>query len=317
MPDPRLDRLAAIYRPKQVVPTQMRFVDIAGLVAGASRGEGLGNQFLAHIREVEAIAHVVRLFHDDDVVHVAGRVDPRADVEIIDTELLLADLDTVQRRLDKVSRQAKGNRALAPEVAFLEKVVARLADGVAPQPPEAEAEREWLAACGLLSTKPTLFVANVDEGQLTAPSPELAALEAVAAARGAEVIPICAAVEAELVELEPADRQELLAAYGLEEPGLHRLIRAGYRLLGLVTFLTGGPDEARAWTIPAHTPAPVAAGTIHSDIERGFIRAEIMAYADLDRLGSPAAVKEAGLLRIEGRDYILKDGDVVYFRFNV
>ncbi|MGD2064475.1 MAG: redox-regulated ATPase YchF [Nitrospirota bacterium] len=317
MPDPRLDRLAEIYRPKQVVPTQMRFVDIAGLVAGASKGEGLGNKFLAHVREVEAIAHVVRLFHDDDVAHVAGRIDPRDDVETIDTELLLADLETVQRRLDKVSRQAKGNRDLLPEVAFLEKVEARLSDGAPPHRAEAEAERDWLAACGLLSTKPTLYVANLDERQLAEPGPELAALVEVAAARGAEVIPICAAVEAELVDLDPADRQEMLAAYGLEEPGLHRLIRAGYRLLGLVTFLTGGPEEARAWTIPAHTAAPAAAGTIHSDIERGFIRAEVMTFHDLDRLGSPLAVKEAGLLRIEGRDYIIQDGDVVYFRFNV
>jgi len=315
VPDPRLDRLTAIYRPKRTVPTQMRFVDIAGLVAGASRGEGLGNQFLAHIRELDAIVEVVRLFADPNVVHVAGRVDPGADVATIDTELLLADLDTLGRRLEKLRRQAKGDRGVLPEVAYLERLEATLAAGSRPPPPAGEKEGGWLADCRLLTTKPILYVANVDESQLADPDTALAPLRA--AVGDTEVIPVCAAVEAELADLDPADQRELLAAYNLAEPGLARLIRAGYRLLGLITFLTGGADEVKAWTVPANTTAPVAAGTIHSDIERGFIRAEVMRYADLDRLGSDQAVKEAGLLRLEGRDYLIEDGDVVYFRFNV
>ncbi len=315
VPDPRLDRLTTIYRPKRTVPTQMRFVDIAGLVAGASRGEGLGNQFLAHIRELDAIVEVVRLFEDDNVTHVAGRVDPAADVATIDTELLLADLETVDRRLDKLRRQAKGDRTVAPEVTYLERLEATLSDGHRPPPPTGDKEPAWLAECRLLTTKPIVYVANVDESQLADPDTALAPLRA--AVGDTEVIPVCAAVEAELAELDPEERVELLEAYNLAEPGLARLIRAGYRLLGLITFLTGGPDEVRAWTVPAGTVAPVAAGTIHSDIERGFIRAEVMSYADLDRLGTEQAVKEAGLLRLEGRDYVIQDGDVVYFRFNV
>jgi len=315
VPDPRLDRLTEIYRPKSTVPTQMRFVDIAGLVAGASRGEGLGNQFLAHIRELDAIVEVVRLFSDDNVTHVAGQVDPAADVATIDTELMLADLETVGRRLEKLSRQAKGDRALLPEVAYLERLEATLSDGNRPAPPEGDKEPAWLAECRLLTTKPIVYVANVDESQLADPEAALAPLRA--AVGDTEVIPVCAAVEAELAELDPEERVELLEAYGLTEPGLARLIRAGYRLLGLITFLTGGPDEVKAWTVPAGTVAPVAAGTIHSDIERGFIRAEVMSYADLDRLSTEQAVKEAGLLRLEGRDYVVQDGDVVYFRFNV
>ena len=315
VPDPRLDRLTEIYQPKSTVPTQMRFVDIAGLVAGASRGEGLGNQFLAHIRELDAIVEVVRLFEDDNVTHVAGEVDPAADVATIDTELMLADLETVGRRLEKLRRQAKGDRALLPEVAYLERLEATLSDGNRPTPPEGDKEPAWLTECRLLTTKPIVYVANVDESQLADPDTALAPLRA--AVGDTEVIPVCAAVEAELAELDPEERRELLEAYGLTEPGLARLIRAGYRLLGLITFLTGGPDEVKAWTVPAGTPAPVAAGTIHSDIERGFIRAEVMSYTDLDRLGSEQAVKEAGLLRLEGREYVVQDGDVVYFRFNV
>jgi len=315
VPDPRLERLTEIYRPKSTVATQMRFVDIAGLVAGASRGEGLGNQFLAHIRELDAIVEVVRLFADDNVTHVDGRLDPAADVATIDTELMLADLETVGRRLEKLSRQAKGDRALLPEVAYLERLEASLSDGKRPAPPEGDKEPAWLAECRLLTTKPIVYVANVDESQLADPEATLAPLRA--AVGDTEVIPVCAAVEAELAELDPEERGELLEAYNLTEPGLARLIRAGYHLLGLITFLTGGPDEVKAWTVPAGTPAPVAAGTIHSDIERGFIRAEVMSYADLDRLGSEQAVKEAGLLRLEGRDYVVQDGDVVYFRFNV
>jgi len=315
VPDPRLDRLTEIYQPKSTVPTQMRFVDIAGLVAGASRGEGLGNQFLAHIRELDAIVEVVRLFADDNVTHVAGEVDPAADVATIDTELMLADLETVGRRLEKLRRQAKGDRALLPEVAYLERLEATLSDGNRPTPPEGDKEPAWLAECRLLTTKPIVYVANVDESQLADPDTALAPLRG--AVGDTEVIPVCAAVEAELAELDPEERRELLEAYGLTEPGLARLIRAGYRLLGLITFLTGGPDEVKAWTVPAGTPAPVAAGTIHSDIERGFIRAEVMSYTDLDRLGSEQAVKEAGLLRLEGREYVVQDGDVVYFRFNV
>jgi len=315
VPDPRLERLTEIYRPKRTVPTQMRFVDIAGLVAGASHGEGLGNQFLAHIRELDAIVEVVRLFADDNVTHVDGRVDPAADVATIDTELMLADLETVNRRLEKLSRQAKGDRTLAPEVAYLERLEATLSDGRRPAEPEGDKEPAWLADCRLLSTKPIVYVANVDESQLADPETALAPLRA--AVGETEVIPVCAAVESELAELDPEEQSELLEAYNLTEPGLARLIRAGYRLLGLITFLTGGPDEVKAWTVPAGTPAPVAAGTIHSDIERGFIRAEVMSYADLDRLGTEQAVKEAGLLRLEGRDYVVQDGDVVYFRFNV
>lgn len=315
VPDPRLARLTEIYRPKRTVLTQMRFVDIAGLVAGASHGEGLGNQFLATIRELDAIVEVVRLFEDDNVTHVDGRIDPAADVATINTELLLADLETVARRLDKLQRQAKGDRTLAPEVAYLERLEATLSDGHRPAPPEGGKEAGWLAECRLLTAKPIVYVANVDEAQLADPDTALTPLRA--AVGDTEVIPVCAAVEADFAELEPEEQGELLEAYNLAEPGLARVIRAGYRLLGLITFLTGGPDEVRAWTIPAGTVAPVAAGTIHSDIERGFIRAEVMSFADLDRLGSEQAVKEAGLLRLEGRDYVLQDGDVVYFRFNV
>ncbi len=324
VPDPRLDRLAAIVRPQRVVPAVMEFVDIAGLVAGASRGEGLGNQFLAHIRQVEAVAHVVRCFEDPDVVHVAGRVDPAGDVETIDTELALADLDTVGRALEKAARQAKtGAKEARARLAFLERLQAHLGEGrparsLEVAPAGEGPEGAWLRELQLLTAKPVLYVANVAEGALGGGTdPHLEALRRLAEAQGAPVIPVCAAVEAELAELEEGERAEFLAELGLEEPGLHRLVRAGYRLLGLHTFFTAGEKELRAWTIPVGATAPEAAGVIHSDFQKGFIRAEVVAYEDYVACGGEQGAREAGKWRLEGKDYVVADGDVIHFRFNV
>ncbi|MEI6414740.1 MAG: redox-regulated ATPase YchF [Pseudomonadota bacterium] len=318
VPDPRLEAIAAIVKPKAIIPTGMRFVDIAGLVAGASKGEGLGNQFLAHIRETDAICHVVRCFENDDIIHVAGQIDPLSDIAVIDTELCLADLDTLERTLDRITRLAKGgDRKLLVQKALAERVCETLN---AVQPARSldytGEERLILHDWHLLTAKPVLYVANVAEDGFV-DNPQLAAVEAHAMTEGAEVVAISAAIEAELAGLPESERLEFLADLKLDEPGLNRLVRAGYRLLGLHTYFTAGEKEVRAWTIPVGATGPQAAGVIHSDFERGFIRAEVVAYDDFIRYKGESGAKEAGRLRSEGKEYVVKDGDVVHFRFNV
>ena len=318
LPDERLEVIAGIVKPATVIPTTMQFVDIAGLVAGASRGEGLGNQFLANIRETDAIAHVVRCFENDDVVHVAGRVDPLGDIEVIDTELALADMETVGRALDKATKQSKtGDKTQLARKALLERVSAHLDQGRPVRAMDLSAdERAELRELFLLTVKPTMYIANVAEDGFEE-NPLLERIRAHAAEEGAVVVPVCAAIEAEIVELDEAERAEFMADLGLQEPGLNRVVRAGYRLLGLETYFTAGPKEARAWTIPAGATAPRAAGVIHGDFERGFIRAEVIDYDDFVACKGEQGAKEAGKLRSEGKEYIVKDGDVVHFRFNV
>ena len=317
MPDPRLDRLAQIVQPERVVPTTMEFVDIAGLVAGASKGEGLGNQFLANIRETDAIAQVVRCFEDDNIIHVANRVDPVSDIEVINTELALADLDTVEKNLARSARAAKGGDKEAIALhALLERIQPELNQarpvrtlGLEP------AALALLRPLHLLTVKPTLYIANVAEGEED--NDHVRAVRAVAAAEGAEVVVICNQLEAEIAELEESEKAEFLESLGFEEPGLNRLIRAGYRLLGLHTYFTAGQKEVRAWTIPIGATAPEAAGVIHTDFERGFIRAEVIAYDDFVAGNGEQGAKEAGKWRLEGKEYIVADGDVIHFRFNV
>ncbi|HEB80598.1 MAG TPA: redox-regulated ATPase YchF [Chromatiales bacterium] len=318
VPDPRLDALATIVHPKQIVPTTIEFVDIAGLVAGASKGEGLGNQFLAHIREVDAIAHVVRCFEDPDVVHVAGKVDPASDIEVVHTELALADLDTVERALAKAGKAAKvGDKDAKPHAALLERIRDALDRGEPARTLEYDAEEHaLLRGLHLLTLKPVLYLANVAEDGLQH-NPYLDQVCARAEAEGTEAVAICATIEAEIVELEPDDHAEFLESMGLEEPGLDRLIRAGYHLLGLRTFFTAGPKEVRAWTVAAGATAPQAAGRIHTDFERGFIRAEVIHYDDYIRHQGEHGAKDAGKLHVEGKGYLLQEGDVVHFRFNV
>jgi len=318
VPDPRLDALAAIAKPEKILPTTVEFVDIAGLVAGASEGEGLGNKFLSHIREVDAIAHVVRCFDDDDIVHVSGRIDPASDVAIINTELALADLETVDRGLVRAEKAAKTNdKDLMRWRDSLRRIRERLDQG---EPVRAQQldqfEQERVRELQLLTAKPVMYVANVDESGFS-DNPKLDALRKLAEAEGAEVVPVCAAIEAEISELEAGDRSAFLADLGLAEPGLNRIIRAGYRLLGLLTFLTAGPKEVRAWTVREGATAPQAAGVIHTDFERGFIRAETIAYDDYIAGKGEAGAREAGKLRLEGKEYIVREGDVMYFRFNV
>lgn len=320
MPDPRLDRIAAITKPQKIVQTYMEFVDIAGLVAGASKGEGLGNQFLSHIRETQAIAHVVRCFENENVIHVAGRVDPLSDIETINTELALADLDAVTRAADRLGKQAKAgaDKELLAKKQVLERLVGHLNEGRAARTLELSGEdRARLKEYNLLTMKPVLYVANLDESGLKSGNAHLRMVEELAAAEGAACVPICAAVEAELSQLGEADRREFLIELGLEEPGLNRLIRAGYTLLGLQTFFTTGPKETRAWTIPVGATAPQAAGVIHTDFEHGFIRAEVISYQDFIDCGGEQAAKEKGKWRLEGKDYVMQDGDIVHFRFNV
>ncbi|MEJ2107025.1 MAG: redox-regulated ATPase YchF [Acidiferrobacteraceae bacterium] len=318
VPDPRLDKLAEIVKPERVVPTTIEFVDIAGLVAGASKGEGLGNQFLAHIREVDAIAHVVRCFHDENVVHVAGQVDPLSDIAVIDTELGLADLDSVDRALQKAQKASKaGDKEQIRLREVLDRVHRHLDDGNPVRSLELDDEqRKLIRPLFLLTAKPVLYIANVDE-QGFENNPLLDAVRDHAAAEGAEVVPVCAAIEAELVDMSDDEKKEFLSEMGLAEPGLHRVIRAGYALLGLQTFFTAGVKEVRAWTVQAGARAPQAAGVIHTDFERGFIRAEVTAYDDFVQHKGEAGAKEAGRLRLEGKEYVMADGDVVHFRFNV
>ena len=318
VPDPRLDELAAIVKPAKVIPTMMQFVDIAGLVAGASKGEGLGNKFLAHIRETDAIAHIVRCFEDDDVTHVAGRVDPVSDIETIDTELCLADLDVAENALYKIGRQAKsGDKEAIRQAALLERVVAHLGEGSPLRTFEMDdEERSTLRTWQFITRKPVLYVANVDDN--AAEDNELVrAVREHAAAENAEVVVLCAAMEAELAELDEDEQAEFLADLGQDEPGLHRLIRTGYTLLDLLTFFTAGPKEVRAWTVKKGSSAPQAAGRIHTDFEKGFIRAEVTAYDDYIACNGEAGAKAAGKLRLEGKEYIVAEGDVMHFRFNV
>jgi GTP-binding protein YchF len=318
VPDPRLDQLAAIVKPKQIIPAHMEFVDIAGLVAGASQGEGLGNKFLAHIRETHTIAQVVRCFDDDNIVHVAGKVNPVSDIEVINTELCLADQETLERAKDRASKLVKtGDKTAVRKLELIERLLSHIDQG---QPARTlvldPADAALIQDLHLLTAKPTLYIANVDEKGLSG-NAHLAAVEAHAAAEGAEVVPVCAALEAEIAQLDAADRQEFLASVGLEEPGLNRLIHAGYKLLGLQTYFTAGPKEVRAWTIRRGSTAPVAAAVIHTDFEKGFIRAEVIAFADYIQYRGEQGAKEAGKWRLEGKEYIVQDGDVMLFRFNV
>ena len=318
VPDARLERLAGLAKSRQVIPARMTFVDIAGLVRGASKGEGLGNQFLANIREVDAIAHVLRCFEDGDVTHVEGRIDPVADAETIETELMIADIDSVEKRLAGLSRKLRGGDAEAVvQDRLLREALKALEGGrpartIAVAPEDAKAWR----MLQLLTSKPVLFVCNVEEASAAEGNSQSARVAEMAAAQGAGVVVISARIEEELAQLPPDDAEEFLADLGLEEPGLNRLIRAGYELLGLRTYFTVGPKEARAWTIPAGTLAPQAAGVIHGDFERGFIRSETIAYDDYVALGGEQPAKEAGRMRVEGKGYEVDDGDVLHFLFN-
>ena len=322
VPDARLGVLHEMYQSKKTTPASVRFVDIAGLVKGASKGEGLGNQFLEHIRQVDAVAHVVRCFEDADITHVEGVIDPIRDIEIITTELCLADLDTVEKRLVKAQKLTKsGNKEAKAEEAALQKIAALLEGAKPARKAElTDEERALLRDLNLLTMKPVLYVANVAEDEAAtadADNPFVQQVKAHAAEEGAEVVTISARVESEIAELSEEEAKEFLETLGLSESGLDRLIKAAFTLLGLLTFLTAGPDEGRAWTIAKGTTAPKAAGKIHSDIERGFIRAEIVNYDDLIAAGSMNAAREKGKIRLEGKDYVMQDGDVTYFRFNV
>jgi GTP-binding protein YchF len=318
VPDPRLDQLAAIVKPQQIIPTTIEFVDIAGLVAGASQGEGLGNQFLANIRETDAIAHVVRCFEDDDVIHVAGHVDPGDDIEVINTELTLADLAAVERARQRAEKAAKaGGKEALMRKELLARIETHLNSGSPARTFSLSAEeRLLLRELHLLTIKPVLYIANVAEDGFDN-NPLLQQVQELAKAEGAGVVPVCAAIEAEISQLDDADKAEFLADYGLQEPGLNRVIRAGYELLGLLTFFTAGPKEVRAWTVRSGASAPQAAGVIHTDFERGFIRAEVIAYHDYIAVNGEAGAKEAGKWRLEGKDYMVREGDVMHFRFNV
>ncbi len=321
VPDPRLEPLAKLVKTQTIIPATVEFVDIAGLVRGASKGEGLGNQFLANIRETDAVVQVVRCFEDENIIHVEGSVSPRRDVETIGIELALADLATVERRRERAQKTAKsGDKTALSEIAVLDKLLPALAEGLpARSVTLTDDERATARGFFLLTLKQTIFAANVDEASLAAPdeNPHVRTVREIAAEESAESVVICAQLEAELVELPPEDRREYLQSHGVESSGVDLMIRSVYSLLGLMSFLTAGEKEVRAWTIPQGTRAPQAAGTIHSDIERGFIRAEVVSYDDLVRTGSTAAARDQGVLRSEGKDYIMREGDVVHFRFNV
>lgn len=321
VPDKRLDVLSDMFKSKKIVPAAMRFVDIAGLVKGASKGEGLGNKFLSHIREVDAVAEVVRCFEDGNITHVEGSIDPLRDIDIINTELCLADMETVEKRQERLVKLAKtGDKKVKLEQAVMEKVMAGLPDGVpARRLGLTEEEQEFLGELHLLTMKPVLYITNVAEGEVADPSgnEHVQAVKKYAAEENAEVIVVSAKMESEVAELPEEEGKEYLEMAGLEETGLDRLIKAGFKLLGLMTFLTAGEMESRAWTIKLNTKAPQAAGKIHTDFERGFIRAEIVSFDDLVACGSKAAAREKGLVRLEGKDYVMQDGDVVEFRFNV
>ena len=321
VPDERLDKLAEMYHPEKYTPATIEFVDIAGLVKGASKGEGLGNKFLSHIREVDAIVHVVRCFVDDNIIHVEGSVDPLRDVETINMELIFADMEMVERRIERQKKAAKADKSILAEVDVLERIYAALCEGKCARTVDlTEEEKDLIYEARLLTMKPTIYVANVAEDQVAGGYEEnegYQALAAHAAGEGAGIIAVCAGIEAELSELEGEDKQLFLDDLGITESGLDKLIKASYSLLGLISFLTAGTPEVRAWTITKGTKAPGAAGKIHSDFERGFIRAEVVAFEDLMREGTMVAVQAKGLLRSEGKEYVMQDGDIVLFRFNV
>ncbi len=321
VPDERLDRLAEIYNPEKVTPATVEFVDIAGLVKGASKGEGLGNQFLSHIREVDAIVHVVRCFVNDDIVHVEGGVNPERDMETINFELIFSDMEVLERRIDRTAKAMKGDKTLASQLTLFKDLYAHLESGRSARSfPCEEEQKELIATLGLLSDKPVIYACNMGEDDLTGDleaNPRYCAVKAAAAAEGAAVLPICAAIEADIAAMDPAEQALFLQELGLGCSGLTRLIQSCYSLLGLISYLTAGKPEVRAWTIRAGTKAPQAAGKIHSDFERGFIRAEVIAYDDFIACGSMAAAREKGLVRSEGKDYVMRDGDIVLFRFNV
>ncbi len=318
MPDLRLDALAEIIKPQRVVPTTMEFVDIAGLVKGASKGEGLGNQFLTNIRETEAIGHVVRCFEDDNIIHVAGKVNPAEDIETINTELALADLETCERAIHRIQKKAKGGDKDAKlELSVLEKCLPVLSEaGMLRTLELTDEEKAAIRYLSFLTLKPTMYIANVNEDGFEN-NPFLDQVRAIAAKEGSVVVPVCAAIESDLAEMDDADRDEFMAELGLKEPGLNRVIRAGYELLNLQTYFTAGVKEVRAWTIPVGATAPQAAGKIHTDFEKGFIRAQTIAYEDFITYKGEQGAKEAGKMRAEGKDYIVKDGDVLNFLFNV
>ncbi len=321
VPDSRLDVLAEMYHPEKYTPAVIEFVDIAGLVRGASKGEGLGNKFLSHIREVDAILHVIRCFEDENIIHVDGSIDPIRDLETINLELIFSDMEVLERRMDRTRKAMKGDKTLAKELEVLERVYAALEEGKCARTVElSDDEREVLADTPLLTLKPIIYVANVSEdeaGSEPTDNEMYMRLKAHAESEHAEVIPICAGIEAEIAELPADEKKVFLDDLGIKESGLDRLIKASYSLLGLISYLTAGPKEVRAWTITKGTKAPQAAGKIHSDFERGFIRAEIVAFDDLMKCGSMTAAKEQGLMRSEGKDYVIADGDIVLFRFNV
>ena len=320
VPDSRLDFLAKLYEPKKYTPAVIEFVDIAGLVKGASKGEGLGTKFLGNIRATDAIVHVVRCFDDENVIHVEGSTDPRRDIEIIDLELIMADLEMVERRIDKATKAAKGDKKFLREVEVFQALKEHLNEGRSARSFDCDPDdRELIMSSDLLTIKPIIYAANMDEEGVAnfAANPYYQTVAEIAAAEEAQVLPICAKVEEEMAELEPEDKLMFLEELGLEESGLDRMIKCSYELLGLISFLTCGSDECRAWTIKKGTKAPQAAGKIHSDFERGFIRAEIVAFKDLEECGSMAAAKEKGLVRSEGKDYVMHDGDVTLFRFKV
>ena len=320
VPDKRLDYLAELYQPKKFTPAVIEFVDIAGLVKGAYRGEGLGNKFLGNIRATDAIIHVVRCFDDDNVIHVEGSTDPKRDIEIIDLELIMADMEMVERRIEKATKAAKGDKKFQHEADVFKALLEHLNEGKSARSFDCDPDdAELIASSDLLTIKPIIYAANMDEDGVAnyQDNPYFQTVAAIAAAENAQVLPICAKVEEEMAELEPEDKLMFLEELGLEESGLDRMIKCSYALLGLISFLTCGSDECRAWTIRRGTKAPQAAGKIHSDFERGFIRAEIVAFEDLKSCGSMNAAKEKGLVRSEGKDYVMQDGDVTLFRFNV
>lgn len=318
VPDPRQDKLAEIVKPERVLSATMEFVDIAGLVEGASKGEGLGNKFLANIRETDAITQVVRCFENDDIVHVAGKVDPLSDIDIINTELVLADMESIDKAIQKVQRVAKsGNKEAVARLNVLEKVSAEIAEGKLVRNVDlTKDEQAELYDLHLLTIKPMMYIANVNEDGFEN-NPYLDAVRKIAEEQGAVVVPVCAAIESEIAELDDEDKMDFLQGMGLDEPGLNRVIRAGYSLLGLQTYFTAGVKEVRAWTVKVGATAPQAAGVIHTDFEKGFIRAEVTAYEDFVKYNGEQGAKEAGKLRLEGKEYIVQDGDVMHFRFNV
>lgn len=321
VPDKRLDKLAEMYSPEKFTPATLEFVDIAGLVKGASKGEGLGNKFLADIREVDAIVHVVRCFEDDNIIHVDGSIGAGRDIETINLELIFSDLEILQRRIDKAKKLLKGDKSMQKEIDFLEKLIAHMEEGGSARSFDfSEEERELIKTTPLLSNKPVIYAANLSEKDFTGDinnNEQYKTVLKIAEQENSTVLPICAQIEAEIAGMEKEDRDMFLSDLGLEESGLNRIISKGYSLLGLISYLTAGPQEVRAWTITKGTKAPQAAGKIHTDFEKGFIRAEIVSFNDLAECGSMAAAKEKGLVRLEGKEYVMQDGDVVLFRFNV